>query len=340
MAVQRGNKWQANAYLNGKRVRPAFDTKEEAEAFERDPTAEIIKPTVDALFRHGYEYLWATKRNPDAWRITEELITMLSSTKLIASVGGADVQDLVMRWRKKGNSGATINRKLSALRMLLKHAQQRGVIDNLPMFPKHEAEGQGRERFLTDDEAASLLAYMPNDAAMLFAQFLLHTGARVGEALELRWADVGPSTVTFRWQTTKSKKTRVIGLNKLAKEAVDKTRKWGWSSPWEKIDYDRFVKDFRKAKERAGLGDDPEVVPHILRHTHASWLVQRGVSIQAVSKLLGHSSITVTMRYAKLAPDDLLSLSGVLISGDCAKSCATVPAGVAEVAQAGELTCG
>ena len=53
----------------------------------------------------------------------------------------------------------------------------------------------------------------------------------------------------------------------------------------------------------------PDVTLHILRHTCASRLVQRGVSIYVVSKWLGHSSVKVTERYAKLAPD---SLAGAL----------------------------
>ncbi len=56
------------------------------------------------------------------------------------------------------------------------------------------------------------------------------------------------------------------------------------------------------AVDRAGLGD---LHLHDLRHTFASRLIMRGVPILAVSKLLGHASLTMTMRYAHLAPDGL-----------------------------------
>lgn len=44
---------------------------------------------------------------------------------------------------------------------------------------------------------------------------------------------------------------------------------------------------------------------HDIRHTFASWLVQDGVPLDRVSKLLGHKSLTMTMRYAHLAPNQL-----------------------------------
>jgi integrase len=57
---------------------------------------------------------------------------------------------------------------------------------------------------------------------------------------------------------------------------------------------------FENARERAGLGVD--VVFHSLRHTYISRLAMAGVDIRTVQELAGHKSITMTMRYAHLAP--------------------------------------
>lgn len=311
MAILRGTKWQANAYVDGKRVRPTFATKDEAEAFERNPTVDFVKPTVGALFRHGYKFMWQDKRNTDAVFTVEELIRRLGEDKPVAHISSATIQDLVLQLREHGNSGATINRKMSALRMLLKHSYQRGAITNVPQFPKAQSESNGRERFLTETEAKLLLSHMSREYRQ-FATFLLHTGARIGEALALRWVDVGEDRVTFRWETTKNAQTRTVGLNLAARDAIQHSRDMGVASPWAHIDYSKFRRAFDRAKHHAGLGADTEVVPHILRHTHASWLVQRGVPIQVVSKLLGHSTITITMRYAKLAPDNLIEVTACL----------------------------
>jgi site-specific recombinase XerD len=60
---------------------------------------------------------------------------------------------------------------------------------------------------------------------------------------------------------------------------------------------------FKKAVRKAGV--DSRLHFHSLRHTFATWLVQNGVGIYEVQKLLGHSSVAVTQVYAHLAPSEL-----------------------------------
>jgi site-specific recombinase XerD len=60
---------------------------------------------------------------------------------------------------------------------------------------------------------------------------------------------------------------------------------------------------FKKAVRLAGLPDTLHF--HSLRHTFASWLVQGGVSLYQVARLLGHSSTAVTEKYAHLVPSDM-----------------------------------
>jgi site-specific recombinase XerD len=69
------------------------------------------------------------------------------------------------------------------------------------------------------------------------------------------------------------------------------------------IKQDFISKKFKKYVIKANL--NPNLNFHSLRHTFASWLVQRGVSIYEVSKLLGHSDIKVTKIYSHLSAEDL-----------------------------------
>lgn len=77
----------------------------------------------------------------------------------------------------------------------------------------------------------------------------------------------------------------------------------------------------QRAMDRAGL-NSPHMVkrhgkatPHTLRHTYASKLVQRGMSLYAVQHMLGHASPTTTKRYAALAPDMVADEAAALLDG-------------------------
>ncbi|SDP61421.1 Site-specific recombinase XerD [Actinopolyspora xinjiangensis] len=76
------------------------------------------------------------------------------------------------------------------------------------------------------------------------------------------------------------------------------------------IGYSNFRRDrWNPAVQEAALDG---LTPHDLRHTYASWLLQRGVTIEQVSELLGHSTITMTQRYAHLADTQWDAVRGAL----------------------------
>jgi len=84
-----------------------------------------------------------------------------------------------------------------------------------------------------------------------------------------------------------------------------------------KTRYARFREAFTEAVEELGLNEGisdrrQKLVPHSLRHTFASWLVQAGTPLYTVSQLMGHTNIKMTMRYAHLAPDNKRAAARVL----------------------------
>lgn len=73
-------------------------------------------------------------------------------------------------------------------------------------------------------------------------------------------------------------------------------------APHRRIDYDTVLRVFKRVIERAGL--DPKFGPHKMRHTMATTLIRRNVSIDKIQKVLGHRSITTTTRYAHTDIED------------------------------------
>ena len=210
---------------------------------------------------------------------------------------------LVAGLRLRDNSNATINRKMAALSKLLRKAYKMGDIQSLPEF-KRLKEKAGRIRFLEPDEELRLFAAMheKSDLYGRFCIFLVDTGARLGEGTGLRWQDIHGDRVTF-W-LTKSGKSRSVPLTERASAAIhesERTRR----GPFTTIAQAKFRAAWNEAKQEVGLGSEPDVVPHILRHTCASRLVQGGIDIRRVQTWLGHQTLQMTMRYAHLASGDL-----------------------------------
>lgn len=213
------------------------------------------------------------------------------------------LDDLVGKLRKRGNSNATINRKIAALRKLLRKAQKMGDLVSLPEF-KRQKEKAGRIRFLEPNEEELIFSELRAMSAAYYrlSVFLVDTGARLNEGLGLRWNDVSSRRATF-W-VTKSGRSRSVPLTKRASEAVfggDRRL----SGPFADITEYKYRAAWNMVKEHIGLGADKDVVPHVLRHTCASRLVQGGIDIRRVQMWLGHQTLSMTMRYAHLASHDL-----------------------------------
>ncbi len=212
--------------------------------------------------------------------------------------------------RERGNSNATINRKMAALSKLLRKAHKMGDIFNLPEFVRQK-ERVGRIRFLEYEEEKRLFAAIKSrcEDSYRLSLFLVDTGCRLGEAIGVTWNDVQDQRVTF-W-LTKSNRSRTVPLTRRARKAAHIPHE-KLKGPFSMLNQVRFRQIWNEAKMEVGLGTDDQVVPHILRHTCASRLVRGGIDIRRVQMWLGHQTLQMTMRYAHLATHDLDSCVKVL----------------------------
>ncbi|MCO4319834.1 site-specific integrase [Phyllobacterium sp. 21LDTY02-6] len=212
--------------------------------------------------------------------------------------------------RERGNSNATINRKMAALSKLLRKAQKMGDIDGLPEFQRQK-ERQGRIRFLEQDEELALFEAIRSrcEDSYRLAIFLVDTGCRLGEAIGLSWNDLQQARATF-W-LTKSGRSRTVPLTLRARQSTEIPH-GRLKGPYAMLGQVRFRAIWNEAKQQVGLGADDQVVPHILRHTCASRLVRGGIDIRRVQIWLGHQTLSMTMRYAHLATNDLDACVAVL----------------------------
>ena len=166
--------------------------------------------------------------------------------------------------------------------------------------------------FFTKEEFSKLLETIDNKDWKDLVEFAVNTGLRQMEILNLhkRQFDKQDRLIILdnHYHTTKSRKIRNMPLNSRAFEIVSSRVANAKGDLIFTLDGARILQDnlqdkFRKYVEDAEL--NTKLTFHCLRHTFASWLVQKGVSIYEVSKLLGHSDIKTTQIYAHLRSDDL-----------------------------------
>nr|WP_244636644.1 site-specific integrase [Limoniibacter endophyticus] len=263
----------------------------------------------ELMRRHG-DILWENGKHKDNVRsFIGELDEILCGRSF--SVFSQEMLDgLIGTLRNRGNSNATINRKMAALSKLLKKGEKMGEVAKLPTFQRQK-ERQGRIRFLEGEEESRLFEAIRNlnEEYYNFSVFLVDTGARLGEATGLHWNDYDGVRATF-W-LTKSGRSRSVPLTCRAKEAIKAMQKRR-NGPFSNIKQYQYRQAWNLAKTQVGLGRDTELVPHTLRHTCASRLVRGGIDIRRVQMWLGHQTLQMTMRYAHLATADLDSCVPVL----------------------------
>jgi integrase len=311
----------------GERTRHNTKTanKKEAEALEAKWRTEAHRDAFwdDALARplklhqaiDDYLTAHSDKRSARQDRIRGATLKRLLPDLSIYRLEGRLVAQYVAA-RREHVASSTINRELALLSVVLNDAAKQGFPVRNPVRGFKQRERAGREDFLTEEEAQRLIAAAQTSHAEYLADWIqvsLHTGLRFGELRSLRWTDLRGLTLTVQAEQAKSGKRRTLRLSPAILALLE-----GQPHRGETI-FTRNdgtpINDIRTALthacQRAGLR---RITPHIFRHTCASWLVQAGVPLYTVKEWLGHSTISVTERYAHLTPDHLETAAHALES--------------------------
>lgn len=341
MAIRRrGELWQVDVTVNGQRARGSFPTVAEARQREAEwrstllagempitvtahmparmvPADHTISGALDMALRQRWH---GAKDRSGSYRCGQAWVEALGPRRPLDEITTAIVADVIEAWERRGSAPATINRKVAALSVMLKTAQANGKLAALPLLPRRK-EYEGRIRYLRPDEEESLLNFAPGPAERDLMVLSIYTGIRRGELarLTVRDCDLTSDLPRITVWVSKGDKPRTIFLTARAAEAVKRLTA-GLSSHEPLIPegitpthLSRLVAAWKVAR---GLPPGDEMCWHSLRHTCASRLVQRGVPLIVVKEWMGHAAIETTMRYAHLAPDNLLIALEALDMGD------------------------
>jgi integrase len=250
----------------------------------------------------------------------------IAASHFEAFFGAAFVSDLTLdrqeayiaARRSAGIADSTISRELSVLRAALNRAYKRGVLRSAP-FIMDLPKAEPRDRWLRSDEVARLLDCFRSPHLRLFTLLALHTAARPGAVLGLKWSQVDFEGRVIhlnppgRLQGSKRRPSVPMTdtLYAVLREALGRARSE------HVIEYHgraiaSVKKSFVRAAKAAGLSD---VTQNTLRHTAATRMAQAGVPMWEVAGMMGHSTSRMTEKvYAKHHPDYMTRAASALDS--------------------------
>lgn len=316
MSVKRQDdgRWLADVQpIRGKRFRKLFATKAEALRYETYINSQVLKSrdwnpkATDRRKLSELVGLWfdlhghSLKDGPSRRRKLDALAVRLRNPVAALIEPAAYAHDRRLR-SESGTSTKTLNNELGYLRAVYNELRGLAQIDYAnPLELVKPFKIDERElSWLTDEQIATLLdairAHCENPHVLPVTMLCLATGARWSEAEGLTPARLRNGAVTY--SKTKSSRVRTIPID-AGLEALIRGH-------WKRYGlFTGAISSFRRALVRSGLDLPKGQASHALRHSFASHFIQRGGNILTLQKILGHSSLAMTMRYAHLAPEHL-----------------------------------
>lgn len=222
-------------------------------------------------------------------------------------------------------------RSYNLLRACLQAAVRDELIPANPAAPvTSPPESRGRVKWFTREQVSALLDRLDrretqvSDEVADMARLMVWCGLRWGEVAGLRVMDIDwlRRRLYVCQVVTQSGRVKAYPKNSASHREVpvppwlvDRLSRWGKGRETDALLFPNtrgnplnaanWRRTYNEALTEAGL---PRWPPHTLRHTSASWLVQSGVSLYEVQRFLGHSSPTMTAKYAHLAPGELSAI--------------------------------
>lgn len=279
--------------------------------------------TLETAIQKTIDFVWAGTKSEDSAIQNATLVKRFfgPQTKL-NTITPERIDDFVEWLLDRGIQYSTVNRKLNCLSRILRTAVDRGKLAAVPKMPRRK-EGRGRVRFLTKEEETTTLRwmeYLERPDHLEATIILLDTGFRCSELWKLSAVDVnlhvsGRGAVTA-WNP-KNGRPRTIPMTARVRDILARRMEQyptGQLFPGSNNQWYRLI--WNRVRALMHMENDAQFIPHILRHTCCSRLVQRGFPLTHVQQWMGHLTIQTTMRYAHLAPQGLFSGAALLEGGD------------------------
>lgn len=309
--VRYRRKWAVQGNTGGKLWRQSLRTadRDEAERLFRD----FQRQTPGATVGHVVESYLGDKAGK---RSHGSMLTAWRALR--AHCGHLRPDQIDRQWcrdyaeirRRSGVSDGTIIKDLGVLKAALNWAKTPGATFEFPPTPLP------RERYITAAECQRLAAAADLGHVRLFITLAWSTAGRHSALLEMTWDQVEFDTGFVRLARKAAggnKRRATVQMPSQLRAALvaaygartcEHVIEWG-GKPLKSI-----KRGFGEAARKAGM---PDVTPHVLRHSAAVAMAAKGISMEKIAQVLGHTSMKVTERvYARFAPGHLADAARAL----------------------------
>lgn len=263
----------------------------------------------EALDRFAADYMPSLKPSTqDRYRTSFRQLAEAFGGLYLDEITRGRLADYATARMRLGAKGATVRRDLATLSCLCSCAVAWDWIDLNPVRQfgrRHIREAPPRTAYPSPEQVDRLVAHASSPMTGLVIRLLAQTGMRMDEACSLEWSQVSIPRREVRLTKTKTSSPRVVPLSDAALGTILGTPRHAtspyvfWHSDGQR--YADFSRTFRRIAKRAG-------VPfrcHDLRHHFASEFAQQIGDIAALRAILGHKTISMTMRYSHLMTEHL-----------------------------------
>lgn len=233
----------------------------------------------------------------------------------LSEIHQPDVAQWLASKSGEGLAPATVEK----IRVIFGRSFELAIEWNVPGATRNPTHGikrppinNARERYLNAAEAQRLQAAVSesrNKQLKYIVALLLLTGARVSELLNAEWRHVDLERRSWLIPTSKTGKARHVPLSKQAVEVIQSIPRFGTCpyllpNPDTLKPFTEIKHAWQHARDKARL---PGLRIHDLRHSAASFMINAGIDLFAVGRVLGHADHKSTQRYSHLANDTLLA---------------------------------
>ena len=320
---RRGKSYFVDYRENGKRIRKVVSSREEAELILKKQSAKksheqdqgrLAPGSLKDLFSRFFIYSQET-HSPNTQERYRSILgnfqrfLLKNSISNVTDLNQSLIKSFLKFRQDEGASENTVNSELTVIRKVFTLAIKWGLASSNPTddVSKLEAPAKQAPQYLSKEDCQKLLTQC-DEWLKPIVLTILHTGLRKGEIEGLRWQDInfenGVINIRVRDKWTPKDNERTIPINKTLKEVLLKqiqiTGAYDFvflSEKLKPIDRNKIRLRLIKAAAQASLPELTQV--STLRNTFIAQLIERGVALSVIQKLVGHSDINTTILYEK-----------------------------------------